>query len=91
MADQITRIYRNDSENEYNIPGIGWLGPDQRISVSSEFPPAVNLTNYSGVVDVLAEEEAGKARDYEVNPEADYEEPVASEIASNPVEGASNV
>lgn len=69
MADSVTRIYRNDSDQSYVIPGLGELHAGQRLSVTSEFPPAVNLVNFPGVVDVLEEEAQGQGRDYDKNPE----------------------
>lgn len=84
--NQTTRVYRNDSEDTYIIPGLGELGPDQRISITSEFPPAINLVNYPGLVDVLAEEAAGNARDYEAQPEAPYT-PQAEEPAQEAQNG----
>ena len=66
---QITRIYRNDSKESYFIPGLGEIHSGQRVSVMSEAPPAINLLNYPGLVDVIAEEEAGQARNYKSKPE----------------------
>lgn len=65
----ITKIYRNDNDKAYDIPGLGEIGAGERLSFQGEFPPAINLINFPGLVDVLAEEEAGKARDYEAEPE----------------------
>ncbi len=81
MAEPITRQYRNDSEQTYIIPGIGEIGPDQRVSIHSEFPPAINLANYPGVVDVIEEEAAGNGRDYELNPEAPYTPQVTESLS----------
>jgi len=64
-----TRIYRNDSETTYDIPGLGEVPAGQRISFSGEFPPAINLENYPGLVDVQAEEDSGTQYDYEKSPE----------------------
>lgn len=70
MAEMQIRMYRNDSDQMYDIPGLGEIYSDQRISIHTEFPPAINLQNYPGLVDVLEEEKAGNGRDYEQNPEA---------------------
>lgn len=81
MANQITRVYRNDSETSYIIPGLGEIGPDQRVSVTSEFPPPINLLNYPGLVDVHEEESAGNGRDYEDQPEAPFTPTPPEEVA----------
>ena len=72
----ISRVYRNDSETEYQIPGLGWVGPGQRVTFHGEFPPPINLENYPGLVDVEAEEASGIFHDYNENPEPEYTEPV---------------
>lgn len=69
MANLQTRVYRNDSDKDYNIPGLGEVKVGQRVSFQGEFPPAINLQNYPGLVDVLDEEENGKSRDYDKHPE----------------------
>lgn len=82
-----TRQYRNDSETEYNIPGLGWVGPGQRVSFSGEFPPPINLDNYPGLVDVIAEETPADentdsvTHDYEANPEPAYTPPAEDDLA----------
>ena len=65
----ITRMYRNDNNRAYFIPGLGEIGAGERVSFSGEYPPAINFENYPGLVDVLAEEAAGNPRDYEATPE----------------------
>lgn len=69
MADNITRVYRNDSDQVYDIPGLGEILPGQRVTFHGEFPPPINLINYPGLVDVLEEEANDNGRDYEANPE----------------------
>jgi len=69
MGNMQTRVYSNDSDSDYNIPGLGVVLAGQRISLQGEFPPAVNLQNYPGLVDVIDEEENGKSRDYDKHPE----------------------
>lgn len=64
-----TKIYRNDNDKAYDIPGLGEIGAGERVTFQGEFPPAINLVNFPGLVDVLAEEELGKNRDYEDEPE----------------------
>lgn len=61
MANTITRIYRNTSKETYNIPGVGIIEAGGQLSITSEYPAPVNLQNYPGLVDVLAEEEAAAA------------------------------
>ena len=53
-----TKIYRNDSTVDLNVVGIGEIPAGEQVSVSGEFLPAIILSNYPGLVDVLAEEEA---------------------------------
>lgn len=72
MPDITVRQYRNDSNDTYIIPGLGEIGPDQRVSHTGAFPPAINLANYPGLVDVIDEEAAGDGRDYEKNPEKSH-------------------
>lgn len=77
-----TKLYRNDSDQVYTIPGLGIVGPGQRISHTGDFPPAINLINYPGLIDVVAEEEAGTTKDYEAEPEPYFEEPT-TEVNQN--------
>jgi hypothetical protein len=69
MGTVQTRIYRNDSDTDYVIPGLGEIKAGQRVSFQGEFPPAINLENFPGLVDVIAEEEEDKGRDYNKYPE----------------------
>lgn len=69
MGNMQTRVYRNDGTTDYNIPGLGIVLAGQRISFQGEFPPAINLQNYPDLVDVLDEEENGKGRNYDKEPE----------------------
>jgi hypothetical protein len=73
-----TWVYRNDNKKAYFVDDIGEISAGQRVSVQGEYKPRVNLLNYPGLVDVLAEEEAAAnpdlpdappARDYEKHPE----------------------
>lgn len=61
-------LLHNTSNQVYEIPNVGFLGPDQRVSVSGAVHP-INLANYPGVVDVEEEEAAGNKRDYHKKPE----------------------
>lgn len=83
MPDILVRQYRNDSDNTYIIPGLGEVGPDQRISHVGAFPPGVNLDNYPGLVDVLDEEADSNGRDYEKNPETPYTPQVTESLTAN--------
>lgn len=62
------KLLHNTSKEIYEIPGVGFLGPDQRVSVAGDAHP-INLANYPGVVDVEEEEAAGNKRDYHKKPE----------------------
>jgi hypothetical protein len=53
-----TRVYRNDSEEDIDIPGLGEIEAGQQVSFTGEFHTPVVISNYPGLVDVLAEEEA---------------------------------
>lgn len=73
MANIQTRIYRNDSNNSVIVPGLGEILPGQRVTFQGEFPPAINLQNFPGLVDVLDEEENGIVHNYEKDGEPAYE------------------
>jgi predicted deacetylase len=79
---QTTKVYENTTEETVNIIGVGDIEPHGRISITSDFHAPVNLANYPGVVDVLAEEAAnGRAI-----------EPLANDSASDqPAKGVQNV
>ena len=56
---QTTRVYENATDKPINVIGVGVIQPHDRISVTTEFHAPVNLANYPGVIDVLAEEAKG--------------------------------
>lgn len=58
-----TKIYENTTKQPVTILGVGEISPGERVSVSGEYLPPVNLDNYPGVVDVVAEEEAAAAEE----------------------------
>ena len=51
-----TKIYKNTSDDTYLLPGVGELQPGDQVSLTSNNLPVINLENYPGVVDVVAEE-----------------------------------
>jgi hypothetical protein len=55
---QTTKMYENTTDKPMNVIGVGVIEAHDRISVTTEFHAPVNLANYPGLVDVLAEEEA---------------------------------
>jgi hypothetical protein len=57
-----TKIYENTTNESVDMIGVGVIPAHDRISVTSEFPAPVNLENYPGVIDVIAEEEAEAAK-----------------------------
>lgn len=57
-----TKIYRNDSKKAMNVLGVGEIPAGEQVSLTSEYPPAVVLANYPGLVDVVAEEEVAKSK-----------------------------
>lgn len=56
---QTTKIYENTTDKPVNVIGVGVIKPHDRISVTAEFHAPINLVNYPGVIDVLAEEAKG--------------------------------
>lgn len=58
MSERTTRVYKNTTKDELNVPGIGIIEPGQQISLTTEHQPVVFLENHPGLVDVLAEEQA---------------------------------
>lgn len=58
-----TKIYKNTSDQEVNVIGVGILEPagqpGDQISVTTEYHQPVVLANYPGVVEVVAAEAAG--------------------------------
>jgi hypothetical protein len=56
---QTTKIYENTTDKPVNVIGVGVIEAHDRISVTTEYHAPVNLVNYPGVVDVLAEEAKG--------------------------------
>ena len=56
---QTTKIYENTTAQPVNVLGVGVIQPHDRISITAEYHAPVNLANYPGVIDVLAEEAAG--------------------------------
>lgn len=87
MGQILIRQYRNDSDKTYDVQGIGEILPGQRVTFHGEFPPAINLQNFPGLVDVLEEEANGTTRDYEENPEPAYEPAKGGGNLSNGQEG----
>lgn len=85
-----TKIYENRTDKSVNVVGVGVIQAHDRISVTTEFHAPVNLVNYPGVVDVLAEEAAGKPA---VAPEAPKAAPVQAPAApqTQTEEGKQNV
>jgi len=51
-----TKIYENTTDQPVNVIGVGIIPAHDRISITTEFHMPVNLANYPGVIDVLAEE-----------------------------------
>lgn len=90
MANLQTRVYRNDSDKTYNVQGLGEVLSGQRMTFQGEFPPAINLQNYPGLIDVLEEEENGTVRDYEKDPEPAYEPGKAGGSVAGESKGGSN-
>lgn len=86
-----TRVYRNDSDQTYTIPGLGDVLPGQRVTFQGEFPPAINLQNFPDLVDVLAEEAQGTKRDYDKDPEEVTDPaPAGGTVSSSQSTGGSN-
>jgi len=56
---QTTKMYENTTNQPVNVVGIGVIPPHDRVSITAEFHTPVNLVNYPGVIDVLAEEAKG--------------------------------
>lgn len=54
---QTTKIYKNTSKKTINLLGVGEIQPGEQVSITSEFHAPVNLVNYPGVVELVAEEE----------------------------------
>lgn len=65
----VTLMYRNDTDHSIEVPGWGFIHAGERVSHTAEFLAPLNLLNFPGLVDVLAEEADGKTRDYEETPE----------------------
>jgi hypothetical protein len=76
---QTTKMYENTTDKPINVIGVGMIEAHDRISITAEYHAPVNLANYPGIVDVLAEEAAGNQA---VAPEA----PAAPENAAADVE-----
>lgn len=51
-----TKIYENRSKKTVFIQDVGEIEPGARVSVTADGHPPINLENFPGVVDVLAEE-----------------------------------
>ena len=84
MGELLTRVYRNDSNQDYTIPGLGEVKAGQRVTFHGEFPPAINLQNFPGLVDVLEEEANGTFKDYEKEPEPAYDPaPAGGQVSAN--------
>lgn len=62
-----TKLYRNDSEEDIDVLGVGVIPAGQQVSLTGEHLPVVIVENYPGLVDVLAEE--AKAQTEEENVE----------------------
>ena len=60
-----TKIYKNTSKKTVNIVGVGEIEAGSQISVTSEFHTPVNLENFPGVVEVVAQEEAKAEKESE--------------------------
>lgn len=69
-----TFLYRNDSKEVFDVPGWGYIGPGQRVSHGGDHATPIVIENYPGLVDVLAEEASGIKKDYETEPEPDFDE-----------------
>lgn len=54
------KIYRNDSDADMDVVGIGEVPAHGQVSIATEYHYPVNLVNYPGLVDVIAEEEAAQ-------------------------------
>lgn len=50
------KIYENTTDEPVNVVGVGVIPAHDRVSVTADFHAPVNLANYPGVIDVLAEE-----------------------------------
>jgi hypothetical protein len=56
---QTTKIYENTTDKAVNVVGVGIIEAHDRISISTEYHAPVNLVNFPGIIDVLAEEANG--------------------------------
>jgi hypothetical protein len=50
--DTTTKAYYNNSSADLNVIGIGDIPAGETVSITSQYPPAVVLENYPGLVDV---------------------------------------
>lgn len=59
-----TKIYKNTSDKEVNVIGVGVLEPagqpGDQVSITSDYHQPIVMANYPGVVEVVAAEEAGQ-------------------------------
>lgn len=51
----VTKLYRNTSDVNMVVPGIGEVPAGGQVSITSEYPPAVVLQNFPGLVDITNE------------------------------------
>jgi hypothetical protein len=50
--DTITKTYLNTTSQDIDVIGIGIIAAGELTSITSSVPPAVNLLNYPGLVDI---------------------------------------
>ncbi|MDE2100933.1 MAG: hypothetical protein KGL39_27045 [Patescibacteria group bacterium] len=51
-----TKIYENTTNKPIEIVGLGTVAPHDRLTEVGEYLTPVNLANYPGLIDVLADE-----------------------------------
>lgn len=56
-----TKVYRNTSNEDLNVIGIGVIPAGEQVSVTTEYQPHVVLVNYPGLVEVSDEQGPSQA------------------------------
>jgi len=89
---QTTKIYENTTAQPINVLGVGVIPPYDRLSITTEYHAPVNLANYPGVIDVLADEAAnGPAPSAEDRAKAQNPVQVAAPVSTQAQEVQQNV